>query len=143
MIIFPCHDLNQNSSTSDLSFSQVASVEKNKSQKHFSASASKMWPWLQKTFPQFPFFYFGNFRQTKIRRGHIFPQSSQHNYQNKILRISRQFFWNRFRDLTKKKKASYWLMYCKSWVGKIKKWIKEAGENTKKIQLISLQYWQK
>ena len=39
LIIFPCHDLNQNSSTSDLSFSQVTSVEKRKSRKHFSASA--------------------------------------------------------------------------------------------------------
>ena len=41
LIIFPCHSLNQNSSTSDLSFSQVTSVEKRKSRKHFSASASK------------------------------------------------------------------------------------------------------
>ena len=41
LIIFPCHGLNQNSSTSDLSFSQVTSVEKRKSRKHFSASASK------------------------------------------------------------------------------------------------------
>ena len=39
LIIFPCHSLNQNSSTSDLSFSQVTSVEKRKSRKHFSASA--------------------------------------------------------------------------------------------------------
>ena len=39
LIIFPCHDLNQNSSTSDLSFSQVTSVKKRKSRKHFSASA--------------------------------------------------------------------------------------------------------
>ena len=28
-----------------------------------TASASKMWPRLQKTFPRFPFFYFGNFGQ--------------------------------------------------------------------------------
>ena len=39
MIIFPCHSINQNSSTSDLSFSQVSSVEKRKSRKNFSASA--------------------------------------------------------------------------------------------------------
>ena len=39
LIIFPCHSLNQNSSTSDLSFSQVTSVEKREPRKHFSASA--------------------------------------------------------------------------------------------------------
>ena len=39
LIVFPCHDLNQNSSTSDLSFSQVTSVEKREPRKHFSASA--------------------------------------------------------------------------------------------------------
>ena len=39
LIIFPCHGLNQNSSTSDLSFFQVTSVEKRKLRKHFSASA--------------------------------------------------------------------------------------------------------
>ena len=52
---------------------------------HFSASASKIRLRLQKTFPRFPFFYFGNLGKTKIRCGQIFPQSSQHNYQNKIL----------------------------------------------------------
>ena len=43
--------------------SSVTSVEKRESRKHFSASASKMRPRLQKTFPWFPFFYFGNFGQ--------------------------------------------------------------------------------
>ena len=46
--------------------SSVTSVEKRESRKHFSASACSflglgLWPWLQKTFPRFPFFYFGNF----------------------------------------------------------------------------------
>ena len=50
-----------------------------------TASASKIRLRLRKTFPRFPFFYFGNLGKTKIRRGQIFPQSSQHNYQNKIL----------------------------------------------------------
>ena len=35
LIIFPCHSLNQNSSTSDLSFSQVTEVEKRKLRKSF------------------------------------------------------------------------------------------------------------
>ena len=55
---------------------------------HFSASASKIRLRLRKTFPRFPFFYFGNLGKTKIRRGQIFPQSSQHNFQNKILFFS-------------------------------------------------------
>ena len=42
-------------------------------------------PRPQKTLLRFPFFYFGNLGKTSIRRGQIFPQSSQHNYQNKIL----------------------------------------------------------
>ena len=37
--ICSCHYLRQNSSTSDLSFSQVTSVEKREPRKHFSASA--------------------------------------------------------------------------------------------------------
>ena len=49
------------------------------------ASTSKMRPWLQKTFPRFPFFYFDNLDKSQIRRRQIFPQSSQHNFQNKIL----------------------------------------------------------
>ena len=42
-------------------------------------------PRLQKTFPRFPFFYFGNLDNTSIRRGQICPQTWQHNYWNKIL----------------------------------------------------------
>ena len=42
-------------------------------------------PQLQKTFPRFPFFYFGNLDNTSIRRGQICPQTWQHNYRNKIL----------------------------------------------------------
>ena len=49
------------------------------------ASASKMRPQLRKTFPRFPFFYFGNLDKSQIRRRQIFTQSSQHNFQNKIL----------------------------------------------------------
>ena len=50
-----------------------------------TASTSKMRPRLQKTFPRFPFFYFGNLDKSQIRSRQIFPQSSQHNFQNKIL----------------------------------------------------------
>ena len=42
-------------------------------------------PRLQKIFPRFPFFYFGNLDNTSIRRGQICPQTWQHNYWNKIL----------------------------------------------------------
>ena len=42
-------------------------------------------PRLQKIFPRFPFFYFGNLDNTSIRRGQICPQTWQHNYRNKIL----------------------------------------------------------
>ena len=40
-----------------------------------TASASKMRPWLRKTFPRFPFFYLGNFGKTQIRRGKILLQT--------------------------------------------------------------------
>ena len=70
--------------------SKVTSVEKRELRKHFSALACSflglgLRPRLQKPFPQFPFFYFSNLEKTKIRQGQIFPQSSQHNYWNKIL----------------------------------------------------------
>ena len=42
-------------------------------------------PLLQKNFPRFPFFYFGNLDNTSIRQGQICPQTWQHNYWNKIL----------------------------------------------------------
>ena len=32
-------------------------------------------PWPQKTFPRFPFFYFGNLGKTRIRRGKILLQT--------------------------------------------------------------------
>ena len=57
-----------------------------------TALASKIRLRLRKTFPRFPFFYFGNLGKTKIRRGQIFPQSSQHNYQNKILYFLKDIF---------------------------------------------------
>ena len=41
--------------------------------------------WLQKTFPWFPFFFFGKIGKIQIRLGRIFPQTSKHNYWNKIL----------------------------------------------------------
>ena len=84
-------------STSDLRFVRVISVENREPRGTFlslgffisqpwpMALASKMRPWLQKTFPQFLFFYFDNLDKSQIRRRQIFPQSSQHNYQNKIL----------------------------------------------------------
>ena len=65
-------------SLSDFSVVQVTSVENRESREHFSASASKIFPW-------FPFFYFGNLVNTSIRRGQICPQTWQHNYRNKIL----------------------------------------------------------
>ena len=72
LIIFPCHSLNQNSSTSDLSFSQVTSVEK---WKLVTFLGLGLRPRPQKTFPQFLFFYFGNLRKTQIRRGKILLQT--------------------------------------------------------------------
>ena len=50
-----------------------------------TASTSKIRPRLRKTFPQFPFFYFGNLGKTQITLGQIFPRTSKHNYWNKIL----------------------------------------------------------
>ena len=49
------------------------------------ASTSKIRPRLWKTFPQFPFFYFGNLGKTQIILGQSFLQTSKHNYRNKIL----------------------------------------------------------
>ena len=71
-------------------------LKKRASRKHFEASVEKrepqgtflslgLQPRLQKTFLRFPFFYLSNLGKTKIRRGQIFPQSSKHNYRNKIL----------------------------------------------------------
>ena len=46
-------------------------------------------PQLQKTFLQFPFFYFGNLAKTQIRRGQILPQTcrAQISKQNTIIGI--------------------------------------------------------
>ena len=83
--ICSCHSLWQNVSSSDFSFSQVTSVAKKEPRGTFLSLGLR--PRLQKTFPRFPFFYFGNLGKTKIVRGQIFPQSSTTNYRNKILLI--------------------------------------------------------
>ena len=71
MIIFPCHDLNQNSSTSDFSFSQVTSVEKREPRKHFSASACSflglsLWPRPQKSGFGFEKLFLGSLFSTSV-----------------------------------------------------------------------------
>ena len=53
---------------------------------------SRSRPRLQKTFPRFPFFYFDNLDKSQIRRRQIFPQSSQHNFQNKTLLLKNTSF---------------------------------------------------
>ena len=70
-----CYNLRKNVSSSDFSFSQVTSVAKKEPRGTFLSLG--LWPRLQKTFPRFPFYYFGNLGKTKIRRGQIFPQSSK------------------------------------------------------------------
>ena len=97
--IFIHVSLQKNVSTSDLRFPKLLSRKKGTSETFLSlglfisqpwptASASKIRLRLRITFPPFPFFYFGNLGKTSIRRGQIFPRSSQHNYQNKILRTT-------------------------------------------------------
>ena len=78
-----CYNLRKNLSSFDFSFSQVTSVEEREPRGTFLSLCLR--PRLQKTFPRFPFFYFGNLGKTKIVRGQIFPQSSTTNYRNKIL----------------------------------------------------------
>ena len=78
-----CHVLQTNLSTSDLRFVQGTSVEKREPRGTFLSIGLR--PRLQKTFPRFPFFYFGNLDKPQIRRGQICPQTWQHNYRNKIL----------------------------------------------------------
>ena len=51
---------------------------------HFSASASKMRPRLRKTFPRFPFVYFGNLGKTQIRGQKFFLRRVIEKKQNKI-----------------------------------------------------------
>ena len=52
-----CYNLWKNVSSSDFSFSQVTSVEKRELRGTFPSLGLR--PWLQKPFPQFPFFYLG------------------------------------------------------------------------------------
>ena len=56
-------------------------------------------PRPQKTFPRFPFFYFGNLGKTQIRRGKILLQT-WHGKKSKQNTISRR--WNEFGPLNKK-----------------------------------------
>ena len=67
-----CHILRTNLSTSDLRFVQVTSVEKREPRGTFLSLGLR--PRLQKTFPRFPFFYFGNLDKPQIRRGQICPK---------------------------------------------------------------------
>ena len=52
-----------------------------------TASASKMRPRLRKTFPRFPFVYFGNLGKTQIRGQKFFLRRVIEKKQNKILFI--------------------------------------------------------
>ena len=90
-----CYNLRKNLSSFDFSFSQVTSVEEREPRGTFLSLGLR--PRLQKTFPRFPFFYFGNLGKTKIVRGQIFPQSSTTNYRNKIL-LFRYLFLTRLRQ---------------------------------------------
>ena len=83
LIIFPCHSLNQNSSTSDLSFSQVTSVEKRKSRKHFSASAYGLG--LKKLFLSFLFSTSVTWEKLKSDVEKFYFRRDMEKNQNKIL----------------------------------------------------------
>ena len=83
LIIFPCHSLNQNSSTSDLSFSQVTSVEKRKSRKHFSASAYGLG--LKKLFLGFLFSTSVTWEKLKSDVEKFYFRRDMEKNQNKIL----------------------------------------------------------
>ena len=72
--IFPSPSFGKKLCSSDFMISQVTSVGKRELRKHFSASAL---PQPQKTFPQFPFSYFGNLGKTQIRREQFFPQAEK------------------------------------------------------------------
>ena len=56
-----CYNLWKNLSSFDFSFSQVTSVEEREPRGTFLSLGLR--PRLQKTFPRFPFVYFGNFRK--------------------------------------------------------------------------------
>ena len=83
LIIFPCHSLNQNSSTSDLSFSQVTSVKKRKSRKHFSASAYGLG--LKKFFLGFLFSTSVTWEKLKSDVEKFYFRRAMEKNQNKIL----------------------------------------------------------
>ena len=74
LIFFPCHDLNQNSSTSDLSFSQVTEVGKSELRKSFLRLRQRR---SREMFPKFPFSYWGNLGKTQIRREEFFPKAGK------------------------------------------------------------------
>ena len=101
-----CYSPRKNQSTRNLNFQSYLSRKKGTSETFLSlglfisrsrptASTSKIRPRLRKTFPQFPFFYFGNLGKTQITRGQIFPQTSKHNYRNKLLFHSKNQFWTK------------------------------------------------
>ena len=99
LIIFPCHDLNQNSSTSDLSFSQVTSVEKRKLRKHFSASAYGLG--LKKLFLGFLFSTSVTWEKLKSDVEKFYFRRDMEKNQNKILlplvvSRSKMFGWLNF-----------------------------------------------
>ena len=91
LIIFPCHGLNQNSSTSDLSFSQVTSVEKRKSRKHFSASAYGLG--LKKLFLGFLFSTSVTWEKLKSDVEKFYFRRDMEKNQNKILFFQKCLKW--------------------------------------------------
>ena len=89
-----------------------------------TASTSKIWPRLRKSFPRFPFFYFGNLGKTQIILGQIFPQTSKHNYRNKILElICLDVFLQSFGGLLNCEK-NYYKAYVVKWKVSTLKWWK-------------------
>ena len=81
--ICSCHYLRQNLSTSDLSFSQVTSVEKRKSQKHFLASAYTLG--LKKLFLGFLFSTLVTWEKLKSDVEKFYFRRAMEKNQNKIL----------------------------------------------------------
>ena len=116
--------------TSDLSFSQVTSVDKREPRGTFlslglfisrprpTTSASKMRPRLRKTFPRFSFVYFGNLGKTQIRGQKFFSDVPQKKTeQNTILNT---LFLNDHRT-TKIQE----ILHCQHWKwNKIMWWMK-------------------
>ena len=94
LIIFPCHSLNQNSSTSDLSFSQVTSVEKRKSRKHFSALAYGLG--LKKLFLGFLISTLVTWEKLKSDMEKFYFRCDMEKNWNKILLVSIQSCLNCF-----------------------------------------------